>query len=51
MISQGRALAVAAVWIVLPLGCAALALSLWTVRSDNELDALVIALAAGGVSC
>ena len=49
MISQGRALAVAAVWIVLPLGCAALALILWAAGSDNEFDALVIALAVGGV--
>jgi hypothetical protein len=37
MIGQGRALAVAAAWIVLPLSCAVSPLSLWVVGSDNEL--------------
>lgn len=45
MVSQGRALAVATAWIVVPLAAAALVVSLIAGRSDNPLDAIVIALA------
>jgi hypothetical protein len=47
MVSQGRALAVAAAWVVLPLGVAALALGL----SAGDGDALGIALVVGGIGC
>ena len=49
MVSQGRALAVAAVWIVLPLGAAALVLGLWAADRDGDWDSFAIGLAAGGL--
>jgi hypothetical protein len=47
MVSQGRALAVAAAWVILPLGAAALGLGL----SATSEDALGVALVIGGISC
>jgi hypothetical protein len=45
MVSQGRALAVAAAWVILPLGAAAVALGL----SATDEDALGLALVVGGI--
>jgi hypothetical protein len=45
MVSQGRALAVAAGWIVVPHVCAAVALAVWISSSDSDLKGFEQALA------
>jgi hypothetical protein len=48
VISQGRALAVAAAWIAVPLGGAALLVAAEAAGSDNPWDPLAAGLALGG---
>ena len=49
MVSHGRALAVAAAWIVVPSVAAAVAISVAAARSDGPWDFIAIALALGAL--